>query len=62
MADAEVEPPARDEYHAGVTEVAKRVGYDAEAAFSKVFKRWIGVPPGAYRRASGQRGALFRTF
>ena len=35
---------------AGVAEVAKRVGYDAEAAFSKAFKRWIGVAPGAYRR------------
>jgi AraC-like DNA-binding protein len=37
---------------AGVAEVAKRVGYDAEAAFSKAFKRWIGVAPGAYRRAA----------
>jgi AraC-like DNA-binding protein len=35
---------------AGVAEVAKRVGYDAEAAFSKAFKRWIGVTRGAYRR------------
>jgi AraC-like DNA-binding protein len=34
---------------AGVAEIAKRVGYDAEAAFSKAFKRWIGVAPGAYR-------------
>ena len=40
---------------AGVAEVAKRVGYDAEAAFSKAFKRWIGVAPGAYRRTSGAR-------
>ena len=39
--------------HAGVAEVAKRVGYDAEAAFSKAFKRWIGVAPGAYRRTAG---------
>jgi transcriptional regulator GlxA family with amidase domain len=42
--------------HAGVAEVAKRVGYDAEAAFSKAFKRWIGVAPGAYRRTSESRG------
>jgi len=41
--------------HAGVAEVAKRVGYDAEAAFSKAFKRWIGVAPGAYRRTSEAR-------
>ena len=40
---------------AGVVEVAKRVGYDAEAAFSKAFKRWIGVAPGAYRRRAGVR-------
>ena len=32
---------------AGVAEVAKRVDYDAEAAFSKAFKRRIGVAPGA---------------
>ena len=40
---------------AGVAEVAKRVGYDAEAAFSKAFKRWIGVAPGAYRRRTEGR-------
>jgi AraC-like DNA-binding protein len=40
---------------AGVAEVAKRVGYDAEAAFSKAFKRWIGVAPGAYRRRAETR-------
>jgi len=40
--------------HAGVAEVAKRVGYDAEAAFSKAFKRWIGVAPGAYRRSESR--------
>jgi AraC-like DNA-binding protein len=36
---------------ANVGEIAARVGYDAQAAFNKAFKRWIGVPPGAYRRA-----------
>jgi AraC-like DNA-binding protein len=35
---------------ASVGEVATRVGYDAEAAFSKAFKRWSGIAPGAYRR------------
>jgi AraC-like DNA-binding protein len=46
---------------AGVAEVAKRVGYDAEAAFSKAFKRWIGVAPGAYRRGgiAGSSDASF---
>jgi AraC-like DNA-binding protein len=42
--------------HAGGAEVVKRVGHDAEAAFSKAFKRWIGVAPGAYRRTSESRG------
>ena len=36
---------------ANVGEIAARVGYDAQAAFNKAFKRWIGVAPGAYRRA-----------
>jgi AraC-like DNA-binding protein len=31
-------------------EVAGRVGYESEAAFSKAFRRRFGVPPGAYRR------------
>jgi AraC-like DNA-binding protein len=44
--------------HAGVAEVAKRVGYDAEAAFSKAFKRWIGVAPGAYRRTAESRPGI----
>ncbi len=35
----------------GLAEIAGRVGYDNEAAFSKAFKRWGGRAPGAYRRA-----------
>ncbi len=31
-------------------EIAARVGYESEAAFSKAFKRRFGSPPGAYRR------------
>jgi len=31
-------------------EIAERVGYGSEAAFSAAFKREIGVAPGAYRR------------
>ena len=33
-------------------EVATKVGYDSDAAFSKVFKRCTGVAPGAYRAQS----------
>jgi AraC-like DNA-binding protein len=31
-------------------EVAKSVGYDSDAAFSKAFKRILGMPPREYRR------------
>jgi AraC-like DNA-binding protein len=34
----------------GMGEVAQRVGYDSEVAFSKAFKREVGIAPGAYRR------------
>ncbi|MCP4870911.1 MAG: AraC family transcriptional regulator [Proteobacteria bacterium] len=32
-------------------EVAERVGYGSEAAFSRAFKRSVGVPPATWRRA-----------
>jgi AraC-like DNA-binding protein len=35
-----------------LTEVAERLGYASEAAFSTAFKRWAGVSPGAYRRGA----------
>jgi AraC-like DNA-binding protein len=31
-------------------EVAERVGYDSEAAFSRTFKKHLGIAPGQYRR------------
>ncbi len=40
------------EGRATLADIADRVGYDSEAAFSKAFKRWVGSAPGAYRRAS----------
>ena len=36
----------------GLAEVAARVGYESEAAFSKAFRRRFGTPPGAYRRSA----------
>ena len=33
-----------------LAEIAMKVGYQAEAAFSKVFKRMWGISPGSYRR------------
>jgi AraC-like DNA-binding protein len=35
---------------ASLAEVAVRVGYDSEFAFSRAFKRHTGLPPGEYRR------------
>ena len=31
-------------------ELASRLGYESETAFSRAFKRFIGVSPGAVRR------------
>jgi len=36
---------------AKVLDIALDVGYESEAAFSRAFKRLVGVPPGEWRRA-----------
>jgi AraC-like DNA-binding protein len=36
---------------AALGEIAGRLGYQSEAAFSRAFKRLIGIPPGAARRS-----------
>lgn len=36
-----------------VATIALEVGYDSEAAFSRAFKRMVGVPPAAWRRSHG---------
>src|SRR6266436_957551 len=35
-------------------EVAKSVGYDSDAAFSKAFKRVLGMAPKEYRRSAAE--------
>jgi AraC-like DNA-binding protein len=42
---------------ATIAELAARLGYQSEAAFSRAFKRCVGVSPGAARRASASDGA-----
>jgi len=37
------------ESNSSITEVASKVGYDSETAFSKIFRRSRGIPPGQYR-------------
>lgn len=39
------------EDHAALGEMAARLGYRSEAAFSRAFKRFMGVSPGAARRS-----------
>jgi AraC-like DNA-binding protein len=34
----------------GLAEIAGRVGYESQAAFSKAFRRRFGFPPATYRR------------
>lgn len=41
--------------NAKVLEIALTVGYESEAAFSRAFKRLVGVAPGAWRRRAAQR-------
>lgn len=43
--------------NAKVLEIALTVGYESEAAFSRAFKRLVGVAPGAWRRRAAQRPA-----
>ena len=33
-----------------LAQVASRLGYESEAAFSRAFKRIVGIPPGSLRR------------
>ena len=40
--------PQRDKK---LIDIAQRVGYESDAAFSKAFKRIVGLTPGEYRRA-----------
>jgi AraC-like DNA-binding protein len=41
--------------NATVATIAMEVGYESEAAFSRAFKRLVGLPPAAWRRRQGRR-------
>jgi len=40
-----------------VADLAGQLGYQSEAAFSRAFKRYLGVPPGSVRRKAGRQAA-----
>jgi AraC-like DNA-binding protein len=40
-----------------VASIALETGYDSEAAFSRAFKRLVGVPPATWRRQRMARSA-----
>lgn len=46
-----------EEQDIGVADLAGRLGYQSEAAFSRAFKRYIGVSPGTVRRLAETTGA-----
>jgi AraC-like DNA-binding protein len=39
--------------NANVASVAAEIGYESEAAFSRAFKKMMGIPPSAWRRRAG---------
>jgi AraC-like DNA-binding protein len=41
----------------GIAQLAARVGYESEAAFSRAFRRAVGLPPATWRDASAAEGA-----
>jgi AraC-like DNA-binding protein len=46
------------EEDAGIADLAGRLGYQSEAAFSRAFKRFMGISPGSVRRDANPRRVL----
>jgi AraC-like DNA-binding protein len=42
------------EGNASIAQVAVEVGYDSEAAFSRAFKKIVGVPPATWRKTRAE--------
>jgi len=43
---------------ASIAQAAAEVGYESEAAFNRAFKKFVGVPPGAWRKGRNGGGEL----
>ena len=41
--------------HLSIAQAAAEVGHESEAAFNRAFKKQVGLPPGAWRRAGLRR-------
>lgn len=56
LSEVRLRGAARDLADGGLTlhQVARRAGYETDAAFAKAFKRRFGVTPGAYRSHAGE--------
>ncbi len=37
-----------------LSEIASELGFNDQSAFTKSFKRWVGVTPSEYRRQGGR--------
>ena len=46
----------RDNKDTAIKEIAQQVGYDSDIAFSRAFKRWADIAPGAFRRDGADKG------
>ncbi len=40
---------------ATIAHVSAEVGYDSEAAFNRAFKKYVGKPPGKWRKGGKER-------
>jgi AraC-like DNA-binding protein len=47
-----------DNKSVSIAEAAAEVGYESEAAFNRAFKKYVGIPPGAWRRGRTSPGTL----
>jgi len=45
--------PRAETFSMSIAEAAAEVGYESEAAFNRAFKKFVGLPPGTWRKRRG---------